>query len=241
MGGVEEGLRFPALKDLLLSYLPRNSPLTIYLSLVIKPLNPLLSSVHQKSPLTNTLSNVLKHPNPLLRPVHCHRLWYWSYPSKGMPIDYVVYRYCDIYHIHYCDTPLDQWKNIIPPGIVTIRESPIVGWVLNMFHWELCIIIPSFISIIQPCRTDWIWNYQHQLPVISNASPNIVSEGEVLRNVVFNPDDMQPINHQYWNKHWRELISSYLEMSFQIIKLVGPLWISCRAKENPICSSLNVC
>ena len=119
-----------------------------------------------------------------------------------------------------------HWTNertIIPPGIFTIREPPTVERVLNMFHWELWIIIPSFISIIQPCRTDRIWNSQQQLPVISNAYPNSVSEVEVLRNVVFNPDNMHPINHQYFHRHWCELISSYLELSFQIIKLLGPL------------------
>ena len=114
-------------------------------------------------------------------------------------------------------------RNIIPTGIVTIREPPTVSRVLNMFHWELWIIIPSFISIIQPFRTDWICNSQHKLTVISSASPNSVSEGEVLRNIFFNPDGMQPINNQYLHRHWCEFISSYLELSFQITKLLGTL------------------
>ena len=138
----------------------------------------------------------------------------------------LTFLFIGIVRVTIYTTVIHHWTNgrtITPPGIFTISKPPNVDQVLNMFHWGLWIIIPTFISIIQPCWNDWIWNSQHKLTVISNASPKSVSEGEVLSNVVFNPDGMQPINHQSWHRHWCELFSSYLELSFQIIKLVGPL------------------
>ena len=110
-----------------------------------------------------------------------------------------------------------------------------------MFYWEMWRIIPSFISIILPCLTACLQYNQYQFPVISNIHPRILSEGEFLKHVVVNCYIIHHINNQSWHMEWCELIYSYLATSFHIIKLVFTMWISCRAKENFICSFLDVC